>query len=426
MNTEIKKPALPTEDFPLSEVPMENRKGFWSNMVVLFGFTFFSATIWAGGKLGVSMKFWPDLVLVIFFGNLMLGLYVAALGLVAFKSGLNTALLCRFSFGDWGSKIPDFLLGFTQIGWYAWGTATIAEIVINYFKLSSSFNIPMMIFFGFAFCWTAYIGYRGLEILSSISVPLMTILLSYSLYKAFGHVNGIEGLIKIVPSKTMTISAALTLVFGTFVSGGTQATNWIRFAKSKSIAVGSSLTAFFIGNGLMIVSGALGAMVYGTEKIVDVFSKQGIIIWGVLLVFLNIWTTQDNTIYNFSVAGCNMFRTGRRKLVTIIGAGIGTLMALFGVHNFLVPYLILLGTFIPPLGGLMMADFWFIHKGNYPSFQTIKFQKINWAGIISYVIAATGAYYLPGIAPLNGIVIALVCYPILSKLFSLIFIPKEK
>ena len=36
-----------SEDFPLSEVPETNRKGFWSLSAVLLGFTFFSATMWA-------------------------------------------------------------------------------------------------------------------------------------------------------------------------------------------------------------------------------------------------------------------------------------------------------------------------------------------------------------------------------------------
>lgn len=423
MDEQVKNAVSSAEDFPLSEVPQENRKGFWSNMVVLFGFTFFSATIWAGGSLGVSLKLWPDMILVIFFGNLMLGIYVAALGLIAYKSGLNTALLCRFSFGGWGSKIPDFILGFTQIGWYAWGTAKIAEIIVKYFQFPETYNYPMMIFFGLAFCWTAYIGYRGLEILSAVSVPLMTALLCYSLYQAFVDIQGVDGLMKVVPKETKDISAALTLVFGTFSSGGTQATNWIRFARSSGIAIGSSLTAFFIGNGLMIVSGAIGAMVYGTEKIIEVFTKQGIVFWGLILVFLNIWTTQDNTIYNFSVAGCSMFKSGRRKLVTLIGAAIGTVIALCGYTGFLIPYLLVLGTIIPPLGGLLMADFWIVNKGKYPLYRDAVFLRFNWAGIITYFIAAGLAWYTQeinyGVPPLTGITLALVVYPLLVKVFGL-------
>ncbi|NLX22241.1 MAG: hypothetical protein GXY55_11330 [Phycisphaerae bacterium] len=86
------------EDYPLSEVPAESRKGLCSNSVVLLGFTFFTATMWGGGKLGVAFPF-GQLVGLIALGNLLLGLYVAVLGYVVFKTGLNSVLLARFSPG---------------------------------------------------------------------------------------------------------------------------------------------------------------------------------------------------------------------------------------------------------------------------------------------------------------------------------------
>ncbi len=44
----------PGNDYPLSEVPMHARKGLASTAMVLLGFTFFTATMFAGGKLGVQ------------------------------------------------------------------------------------------------------------------------------------------------------------------------------------------------------------------------------------------------------------------------------------------------------------------------------------------------------------------------------------
>jgi Permease for cytosine/purines, uracil, thiamine, allantoin len=121
-----------SEDFPLEEVPKENRKSFWSLTSVLLGFTFFTATMWVGGTLGTAFKLFPDLLMIITIGNLLLGGYVAALGYISYKSGLNTVMMGRFCFGEYGSKIIDLILGVTQIGWYAWGTATIAIILTEF------------------------------------------------------------------------------------------------------------------------------------------------------------------------------------------------------------------------------------------------------------------------------------------------------
>jgi cytosine permease len=324
----------------------------------------------------------------------------------------------RFSFGDYGSKWPDFVLGFTQIGWYAWGTATVAIVFTKLLDLPQSINIPLMIFFGIAFCWTAYIGYRGLEVLSKVAVPAMTALIIISFVVATKHVGGIKGLLEIEPKETMTLGAALTIVFGTFVSGGTQATNWTRFAKSAKIAVFASLVAFFIGNGLMIFAGAYGAIVYQEADIVNVLAIQGLLLIGIVMLFLNIWTTQDNTIYNFSVAGCNLVRSKNRKRMTLIGAAIGTILAIFGMYNWLIPYLILLGTFIPPIGGVIMADFFYKHRRKYPVMSDVKFKKFNFTGIAAYIAASAVAYFSPGVPPINGILAAIVAYVLFDLLFS--------
>lgn len=405
------------EDYPLSEVPMESRKSLISTAIVLLGFTFFTATMWGGGKLGVSFDF-KSLIGVVVIGNLLLGTYVAILGYIAFKSGLNSVLMGRFGFGDFGSKWPDFVLGFTQIGWYAWGTATVAIVFTKLLNLPEAIHIPLMIFFGFAFCWTAYIGYRGLEVLSIFAVPAMCILIIWSFIISTNEIGGLEGLLKIVPSKPIGWGAALTIVFGTFVSGGTQATNWTRFAKTAHIAVFASLIAFFIGNGLMIFAGAYGAIVYQQADIVDVLAAQGLLAVGIVMLFLNIWTTQDNTIYNFSVAGCNLTRNPKRKLITVIGAAIGTVLAIFGMYNWLIPYLILLGTFIPPIGGVIMADFFYKHKGRYPKLSDVTFNKFNVTGIAAYIIASAVAYFSPGIPPVNGIIAAVIAYIVIDLLLK--------
>lgn len=405
---------METSDYPLSEVPNSERKGLLSTSVVLLGFTFFTATMWAGGSLGKAFSF-GELMLAIVIGNLLLGLYAAALAYIACKSGLNSVLLGRFCFGERGSKLSDFILGFTQIGWYAWGTATIAIVLVKTTGLPESLEIPLMVLFGLAFCVTAMIGYRGLDWLSRFAVPAMLIFILISFYKGMIDIGGIAGLTGQTPTESMSFAAAITLIIGTFVSGGTQATNWSRFARSPKIAVIATLAAFFVGNGLMVLTGALGALIYQQADIVDVMLAQGFVVLAVLMLFLNLWTTQDNTIYNFAVAGCNLLRTDKRRLVTVGGAAIGTVLAVGGMYNLLIPFLILLGTFIPPIGGVIMADFWLKHKGAYPKLADTRLPAFNWSGLIAYALGSAAAYFSPLLPPLVGVLAAALSYGILLK-----------
>lgn len=403
--------ASQRQDHPLSAVPSEARQGPLSLSVVLFGFTFFSATMVAGGQLGHSMGLGRDLLLAVFMGNLLLASYASMLAAVAFRSGLSTVLMCRFCFGEWGSRLGDLLLGLTQIGWYAWGVDTVANILISSFQWPQALYVPLVLLTGLLFCLTAAIGYKGLEVLSTVMVPLMTLLLFWSAYLCLEQIPASTS----NSSPDMDLPMATTIVVGTFVSGATQSTNWTRFAHSLPSAVGVTFLAFFLGNGLMVAYGALAGAVYSQPDVVKVLLLQGFFASALFMLLANIWTTQDNTIYNFSLAGCNFFRTERRRLVTVLGALVGTMLALLGFAQWLVPFLLLLGTAIPPLGGVILADFFVTRKGRYPEMTEVSLPKIQWAGLLSYAGGVVAASSLPGIAPVTGVVAAFLAHLVLAR-----------
>lgn len=407
-----------SEDYPLSPVPEAARRSIISLAPILAGFTLYSGTLFAGGLVGPSFQFWPDLVGIILLGNLILGIYAALLGFIAGKTGLTTVLMARFSFGNVGSRWVDFILGFTQIGWYAWGSALMAQLLNTLAGVPESWNWLIILFFTYAFCSTAYFGYKAMDWLSRLAVPAMVLLMLLSLSVAAGEVGGFAGLQDLEIADPLPLGAAITIIVGTFVSGGTQATNWSRFAKTGKVGFLATLIAFFLGNGFLIFSGAFCAKVYGEPDIVKVMAAQGLLIWGLILFFLNMWTTQDNTIYAFSIAGSNMFRTNKRTLLVLGGATFALVLAWGGIYEMLVQYLILLGTFIPPIGGIIMADYWLYRRGQFPSLDEPQ-PAFNWAGIIAYVAASAIAYVTSqinwGIVPINGIVSALVIYVVLTK-----------
>ena len=412
---ELTPASQASEDYPLSAVPPEARKPLWSVALMLLGFTLYSGTFFAGGLVGPAFRFW-DLVGLILIGNSILGAYAAALGYIAAKSGLSTVLMARFSFGSIGSRWVDFILGFTQIGWYAWGSGLIADLLNKLAGMPTSWNWLAILFFTYFFCITAYLGYRAMDWYSRLAVPAIIILMCWSLAIAFGKVGGLEGLQAVVPSKEMPIGAALTIIVGTFISGGTQATNWSRFANSGRTAALGTLAAFFLANGFVVFGGAFCALAYGNEDMVQVMALQGLMFWGLILLFLNMWSTQDNTIYAFSVAGAHAFRSNKRTAFVLGGATIALALAFGGIYTSeqFINFLILLGTFIPPIGGVIMADYWLYRRSQFPSLDERQ-PPLNWAGIIAYVVASAVAYFSPGIKPVNGIIAAVILYFILSK-----------
>ena len=407
-------------EFPLSEMPLGQRKSVFSIVMVLLGFTFFTGTMFAGGSLGVAFSI-KDMLWIAVMGNVLLACYAAALGFISAKTGLNALLMGRFCFGQVGSKLSDMLLGFAELGWYAWGTATLAISLIHLLNFPTSLplpllgvpvdvSIPLMVALGIGFSLTAVIGFKGLDMLSRLSVPLMMVMLATSIWLATRKAGGWSGLTAVVPTQTMSWSSAITMVFGTFASGATQATNWTRMSRSGRVAVTAAFVSFAGGNGLMIVAGGWCAIVYQRADIVEVMGLQGLSLAAVVMLFLNLWTIQGPTIYNVSAAACHLLRTERRRTVTLLSAGMGIVLAIGGMYKLLIPFLLLLGTVIPSIGGVIMADYWFCHRGRYPAVKTATLPRFNVKGLVAYAVGAALAYASPWVAPVVGIAASAAVY----------------
>lgn len=398
------------QDYSLEAIPSSAKKGFIPMLVVMLGFTFFSASMLAGGTLGTSLSI-GKFMSSVFIGNLILCVYTGLLAYIAGDTGLSTHLLARYSFGEKGSYLVSFLVSATQVGWFGVGVAMFA---IPVSKVTGIDVGILVLVSGLLMTATAFFGMKSLTILSMIAVPSIAILGSVSVTRAIGDVGGIVELLNIEPTGTMTMSAALSLCVGTFISGGTLTPDFTRFSKNKKVAVSTTVIAFLVGNSLMLLFGAVGAMVTGQADIAEVMFMQGLIIPAIVILGLNIWTTNDNALYGSGLGFSNITKKPKSMMVIMNGI-IGTILALFLYNNFM-GWLNFLNSFIPATGAVIIADYFIVNKRSYKNFSSMKFKKININAIIAWGLGVLGAFLLPGITPLNSVLISIVSYSIMNKI----------
>ncbi len=204
------------DDYALTPVPENERRGFFSISMVMLGFTFFAASMWTGGSLGTGLRLWPDLVVTVLAGNLILGVYGALLGYAASATNLSTHILSRYAFGVFGSKLPSFMLAVTQIGWFGVGVAMFAY-PIN--RLTGVPVMPLIVLGGVLMTATVVIGFRAIEWISRIAVPAILFLGFWSMARAFADAGGLPALIAIAPAKPMSFAQGVALGVGSFISG---------------------------------------------------------------------------------------------------------------------------------------------------------------------------------------------------------------
>lgn len=395
-------------NFSQEVVPQHQRKSLISLAFIMLGLTFFSASMLAGGRVGAGLDL-NHFFIAIIIGNTFLAIYTAFLGYIGVKTGLTTHLLARYAFGRRGAWLPSLLLAGTQVGWFGVG---VAMFVIPVSDVTGINLYLLIIFAGALMTGTMYFGIGAIAALSILAVPSMTILGVYSVWEAVDSVGGISALSKIQPTDPLTMASALSIVIGSFISAGTLTADFLRFGRNAKTAIIVAVLAFFIGNSLMFIFGAMGTLALGKADIFDVMLLQGLIIPAIIILGLNIWTTNNNALYASGLGFSSITGISSRKLSMILGF-IGTLSSLWLYNNF-VDWLVFLSSAIPPIGTILIADY-FMGRKRYESFTEMNAIFVNWNAIIAVIAGVIASYALGGIIPLNSVIVSLITYVLLEK-----------
>ena len=397
-----------TVDIDYSEVPVPQsaRRSFVTMFMIMLGFTFFSASMWVGQQLADGLDF-SGFILSLLLGGLILGVYTGLLGYVGAKTGMSLDLLARKAFGVKGSYLPSAMISFTQIGWFGVGIAMFAIPVANELLGESKTAMwALVVIAGICMTSSAYFGIKSLTIVSYVAVPLVAVLGTVAMVMAVQRGDGtlIDQFAK--SSGTLTVIGGAGLVMGSFVSGGTATPNFSRFAKNGMQGIVTTVVAFFIGNSLMFFFGAVSFVYVGGNDIFEVMINLGLFYMAILVLGLNIWTTNDNALYSAGLGLANIFHQKKKPMVLISGI-IGTITSVWLYYNFC-NWLNILNCTLPPVGIILVLGY-FLNREDYNDVAVTR--QVNWFSVAGVVLGALVANTVSwGIASINGMAVAAVCY----------------
>ena len=393
-------------DYAENAVPVTARRSFLTMFMIMLGFTFFSASMWVGQQLADGLDL-TGFIGALIVGGAILALYTGLLGYVGAKTGLSLDLLARKAFGTKGSYLPSAMISFTQIGWFGVGVAMFAIPVANeLLGGSKAAEWALVIVAGICMTASAYFGIKSLTIVSYIAVPCVAILGTVAMILAVkrGDTTLVQQFAK--SSGSLTVISGAGLVVGSFVSGGTATPNFSRFAKDGKAGVITTVIAFFLGNSLMFFMGGISSIYVGGNDIFEVMLNLNLFYLAVLVLGLNIWTTNDNALYSAGLGLANIFGQKKKPMVLISGI-FGTLTAVWLYWNFC-SWLNILNCTLPPCGIIIVLSY-FLNRKDYDDteIRTV----VNWYAVIGVILGAVAANLLHwGVASLNGMAVATICY----------------
>ncbi|MDR6226702.1 cytosine permease [Desmospora profundinema] len=420
------------QDFERQPVPLSLRKPWWTLALVYIAIAVNLAAILLGGQLADNLSFAESMAATVI-GSILVATIAALCAYVGAKTRLSTAMVSRYTFGEVGSRIVSILLATTLFGWFGVQAGFFGASALVVVQNVLGVEVPtwlLSLIGGVLMTTTAVLGYRAIEKLSLIAVPLMIGLLIGSLYSV-SKAQSIGALIADSSNGAMTIGLGMSLVAGAFMVGAVISPDISRWAKTTKDAVLSAFFGFFVGNVIMIAIAVILAKAVGTGDLIEIFLTLGLGTSALLILIFAQWTTNDNNLYSAALGFSVVIRNIPKWHLTI-GAGIiGTTLAVVGIYDWFIPFLSLLTVLIAPLGGIYTAEYFLLNKHRF-QFSFIQEKKIPvmmwrsmaaWAAASGIAFATTpvagggfGWLTLTTLPALDGFLSALVLQYLLGKI----------
>jgi cytosine permease len=405
----------------LKSVPMEQRQSWGSIALIWIGSMICVPSLMIGGLLvsglTVAQAFWAGAI-----GYSIVVLYMCFQGMQASDTGLPTVGAASSAFGENGSRlIISLALGIACLGWFGFQANVCGSAFSGILASSVGINIPIWmssLIWGFIMLITAIYGFNALKYLNYIAVPALVLVSIYGVYASFAK-HGTEILSSHQPAHPMSFLAGIALTVGSFALGGVIAGDYSRYAKGRGDVIKSSVFGVVPAGIAMITMGGLMSLVSGTYDITMVLTELGVSSLGLIALILATWTTNTVNAYSGGLAITNLFNLddSKRSMATAIAGILGTVLAVAGIINYFVNFLMILTSAIPPVAGVMIADYWLVKGGKSEDFKAKA--GINVIGVASWFIGSVVAIGIKkGIQPINGIIVSMVIYYLIYKFAS--------
>lgn len=396
-NQTISDSSLINED--LAPVPQGKRTwGTWNYAALWISMSLCIPTyMLASSLIGGGMNWWQA-ILTIFIGNTIVLIPMILNGHAGAKYGIPFPVFARASFGTKGANIPAILRAIVACGWFGiqtWIGGTAIYYMIRVWspslpEISTNTLFPNAVpFICFLVFWllNMFVVYLGVESIRNLLVFKAIFLPVAALALLFWAISAAKGLGPILdqpsrlsgPSFWNYFFPALTGMVGFWATLSLNIPDFTRYAKSQRaqirgqvIGLPPSMTLFaFVG---VVVTSAtaivFGSTIWDPVLLAGKFENKMMVSFAMIAIAIS--TLATNIAANI-VSPANDFSNLAPKKITfrtggyitgVIGILIFPWKLVADPSGYIFTWLVGYSSLLGPVGGIMIADYYFIRKQN--------------------------------------------------------------
>lgn len=412
------------EDYATTPVPANKTVSGIRIGMVNGGLAFAVPGLLTGLEIGKALGFMQSLFAFLI-GGLILSVLGSVTGLVGMRNRLTSCMTMKFVFGTVGSNLLSFAFVMSLLGWYGVNIDLFSDATQRLFQANfdSAPSIGFLeVAIGVLVTITTIFGFKFLEKISTLFVPVLALLVVYMLYQSLGYESSADSVIsKTTGDGSFTFGEAVSAVVGSFIVSVVLMPDFTRFSATPKGTVIASFLPFFLLSTFVYVASAVAGLVVSHNDILHVMLALGLGAGAFILLIVSSWVTNVINLYSAAL-GLNAINPKWQewKLIAITGA-FGTIMASFNLLNNFTEFLFSLSIIFTPVAAIYVVDFFFLRQQQrYDVTKLDEIKPVNWVALVAWglgicvsILSNKGVFTLTTIEVCDAILITMPIYYLL-------------
>jgi cytosine permease len=334
--------------------------------IICVGIAFTLTGLYMGSEIGLEMG-WRHGVYAAVVGSIILAVMSIPAAIVGARTRLSTYMIVRNVFGLQGSRVVNFVLALVLIGWYAVTAELFGRTcyltVVQYFP---GLAIPAYVYTiaaSLLVTFTTVFGFRALDRLSMLVAPLLVVLTVFVAYQSLGHATW-----SAVAARAGTgtdLGRGISAVVGGMIVNVVLMPDLTRYSRNAMDCALISVTGNGVANGVMLVLAMIPALAFAEQDPMKYLAHLHLVLVAFAILVLSTWSVNAVNLYSTGLVTATAFPSAGYGRV-VIGCGIaGTALALLGLADRFVDFLVVLGLIVPPIAAVYLTDFFILGRTDY-------------------------------------------------------------
>jgi cytosine permease len=409
--------AAESADYSLARVPAHARLGWRTVTIQSFGQAGNIGLLMLGTLLGSAFGFATGLMMLLI-GLGIQAITLIAMGAIGAREGIATTVLTRWTgLGRYGSALLGMVLATCVIGWFIVLNSTIAG---GFALVTGGPKWIWALGIGTVFTLVVMFGFGLMARTATVTAPAFLALTAYFVVITVTE-KGFASVVATGPfGPKMTTAAAVTAVVAVWLTGIVVQPDMTRFVKAPADVVRVTLFGTILGQLLIGGSGVVLAAATRSGDVIGIITT-GSVLLGMTFLITATANIQNLNLYVATLSLANAVDTlfswrPRPSMITLtVGLSAAGVSAL-GVLNTLDTFLNLLGGVLPPVVGIVLAEYyvvrrWSVHLDRTRHSGRLPQNAPGWVvtSLIVWVTASTVGFTVTvGIPVINALVTAFV------------------